>query len=360
MSASQLSLLEAGHETRLMEAMRLILSETGGHNTDRYTYDYWKWQYRQLPTQKALVAVASQGERIVGYYHIPLYGCTINGQARHIGNIQDVAMAADCRGKGAFRDLAVFANAQADLDPSAHLIYTFPNHRSIHTFLKYNAFQKLITYPTYVMPLRPAAIGGSKVPVLGHVAGALAGAFLSLFRRRPRMAGQLNAATAVNEKIASVFEAYGRNFACHLNRSQSWLTWRYENSPRGKHWFFTSTVDGHTVAAAVVKVDPMFGQPALVLMDFAHATGHATELVALLATVARNHAKHGVPQCNLVFYAGSAPINKRLPAIGFLPVPDKINPRPLNLLVRNCGGAPWPGIFDPANWLVTLGDWDVL
>jgi len=360
MSAYRFSLLEAGQEPLLMEAMRAILVETGGHNAERYDRAYWDWQYRELPTGKARVYVAWHEERIVGYYHIPIYDCVIDGAAKRIGNIQDVAMLAEHRGQGTFRHLAEFANASADASPDVDLIYTYPNVRSIHTFLKYNAFQRLITYPTFVMPLNAAAIAGRKVPVLGHVAGAIGGGLLSLIRQRPRLKGSVSVNDQADAQIESVFQDFSGRYQCHLKRDVDWLNWRYARSPRGKHWFITSRVNDEVMAAVVVKVDTMFGSPALIVMDMAHRTGQEPELRALLTNLCRRHKELIGTACHLAFYAGQSALNNGLLSLGFIEVPARLNPRPLNLLVRNTSGADMTSYADPSAWTVTLGDWDVL
>lgn len=360
MSAYRYSLLEAGQEPQLMEAMRAILFETGGHNAERYDRAYWDWQYTQLPTGKAQVYVAWHEGQIVGYYHIPIYDCVIDGVAKRIGNIQDVAMLAEHRGQGTFRQLAEFANASADASPDVDLIYTFPNVRSIHTFLKYNAFHRLITYPTFVMTLNAAAIAGRKVPVLGHLAGALGGGLLSLIRQKPGLKGVVSVNDDADERIASVFQDFAGRYHCHLKRDKDWLNWRFARSPRGKHWFITSLVGQQVVAAVVVKVDPMFGSPALIVMDMAHGTGHEPELRALIAHICRGHKELIGTACHLAFYAGRSELNTGLLSLGFLEVPSRFNPRPLNLLVRDTGGVAATSFADPKAWTVTLGDWDVL
>jgi hypothetical protein len=343
-----------------MEAMRAILVETGGHNAERYDRAYWDWQYRQLPTGKAQVYVAWHGERIVGYYHIPVYDCVIDGADRRIGNIQDVAMLAEHRGQGTFRDLALFANAGADASPDVDLIYTFPNVRSIHTFLKYNAFQRLITYPTFVMPLDAAAIAGRKVPVLGHVAGAVGGGLLSLLRSKPKLRGSVSVSDNADAQVASVFHGFSGRYRCHLKRDVNWLNWRYAHSPRGRHWFIASRINDQAVAAVVVKVDAMFGSPALVVMDMAHSTSQEPELRALLAHICRRHSELIGTSCHLAFYAGQSELNSGLRSLGFIEVPARFNPRLLNLLVRDTGGVAQTSFTDASSWTVTLGDWDVL
>ena len=360
MSAYRYSLLEAGQEPLLMEAMRAILVETGGHNAERYDRTYWEWQYRHLPSAKAQVYLAWHGERIVGYYHIPIYDCVINGQAMRIGNIQDVAMLAEHRGQGTFRQLAEFANASADASPDIDLIYTFPNVRSIHTFLKYNAFQRLITYPTYLMPLDAAAIAGRRVPVLGHMAGAVGGGLLSLFRRRPKLSGTVAVQTEPDTQIATVFKEFSEQYTCNLHRDLDWLKWRYTRSPRGKHWFISSIENCEVKATVVVKVDQMFGSTALIIMDMAHQSGNENELKALLSVLCSQHKEMIGYPCYLAFYAGQSRFNAELMSLGFIKVPARFNPRPLNLLIRGTGGAAATSFADPRAWTVSLGDWYVL
>ena len=57
----------------------------------------------------------------------------------------------DLKKKNVFQNLAKFANN--DINQHVDLIYTFPNHRSIHTFIKYNDFHTVTVLPLHLRPI---------------------------------------------------------------------------------------------------------------------------------------------------------------------------------------------------------------
>ncbi|MDP6909684.1 MAG: GNAT family N-acetyltransferase, partial [Flavobacteriales bacterium] len=174
----------------LLAEIRNILTEVGAHNIDVYNEAYWNWQYEQLPTGKSFAYAAWDEDKIIGYYHVPVYRCSINGQERLIGNIQDVAVNPNYRGVGLFRKLAEFANKELD-DSEVDLIYTFPNDKSIRTFLKYNNFKQVSRVPAYIRPVKAGGILRSKINLLGleKVAGWFGDICLNLISKNINLKG---------------------------------------------------------------------------------------------------------------------------------------------------------------------------
>lgn len=110
---------------------------------------------------------------------------------------------------------------------------------------------------------------------------------------------------------------------------------------------------------AIFKLDEIFGLPALILMDYACPNGEERYLLQLLDEVKRRPRRYVPEPFALIFTAGSGPLFRRLPRIGFVPVPERFNPRPLTLLVRSTGLKRDECITSPEAWHVTLADWDV-
>ena len=130
--------LDKSKITSLLKTIKKIRIETKNHDSNIDKINFWKWQYRQLPSRKSLVYVALIKKKIIGYYHIPVYNFYIKKKLYKIGSIQSVAILKKYRKKNVFRKLSNFANH--DANKYLDLIYTFPNQKSIGTFLKYDKF----------------------------------------------------------------------------------------------------------------------------------------------------------------------------------------------------------------------------
>jgi len=359
-TALRFSRIDPDQQADLLKEIRHILREVGAHNVAIYDQTYWNWQYRDLPTGISHVYAAWDHDRIIGYYHVPVYRFSVDGRSRLIGNIQDVAVNPDYRGMGLFRKLAEFANA--DLDRSeVDLIYTFPNERSIHTFLKYNGFNKICAVPAFVRPVNTRHLLAKRMKLLGleQPIGRLADRMVQIAVRRPKIGNaEVEIIRTMTEEVEQVFRSYAASFPLHLVRDREWLDWRYHRSVRGRHLTIGLREAGRLTAVAVLKEDEMLGNPALLLMDHAHLDGKENSLLHLLDRTASEPELTG-SRFDLLFVAGSAPVLSSLRQIGFLPVPERFNPRVLNLLARSTGSISADRLHRPDQWLLTLGDWDV-
>ena len=359
-TALRFSRIEPEQQPQLLHEIHNILTEVGAHNVEIYNQEYWDWQYKNLPTGKSYVYAAWDDQKIIGYYHIPVYKCSIGGEEKLIGNIQDVAVNPNYRGMGLFRKLAEFANE--DLDKTdVDLIYTFPNDKSIRTFLKYNKFSTVSAVPTYLRPINSGGILSSKIKLLGleKVAGWLADGFVNLLSKNIRLDdSKVEVITEMTDEVESVFTEYSKLFKNHLVRDKAWLDWRYLKSVRGKHHALGVREAGKLTAVLVLKEDEMLGNPALLIMDFANLDEKQTSLVYLIDQVRKKAVLKDV-KSNLLFISAITPLLPALKQIGFYQIPEKVNPRILNLLARTSSSLEEKPLLQEQNWLLTLGDWDV-
>lgn len=359
-SALRFSRIESEQQPQLLQEIGHILTEVGAHNVEIYNQAYWDWQYQQLPTGKSYVYAAWDAEKIIGYYHVPVYRCMIGGEEKLIGNIQDVAVNPNYRGVGLFRKLAEFANE--DLDTTeVDLIYTFPNDKSIKTFLKYNNFSVVSAVPTYLRPVNTSKIIRSKIHLFGleKIPGFVVDGFINLLSKNIKLPNaKIERITEITDEVEAVFTEYSKSYRNHLVRDKAWLDWRYLRSVRGKHHILGVREAGHLTAILVVKEDEMLGNPALLIMDFAFLNGKTNSLLYLIDQVRKEPQLTGF-EFNLLFISAITPTLPTLSKIGFYPIPAKVNPRVLSLLCRTSSDLEEKPLLQQSNWLLTLGDWDV-
>lgn len=359
-TALRFSRIEPEQQPQLLQKIHNILTEVGAHNVEIYNQAYWDWQYNQLPTGKSYVYAAWDGDKIIGYYHIPVYRCVIDGEEKLIGNIQDVAVNPNYRGVGLFRKLAEFANEDID-KTEVDLIYTFPNDKSIRTFLKYNSFSIVSAVPTYLRPVNTSKIIRSKINLFGveRIPGLFADGIINLFSKTVKLSNaSIERINEITEEVEAVFTEYSKSFRNHLIRDKAWLDWRYLKSARGKHHILGLREAGKLTAVLVVKEDEMLGNPALLIMDFAFLNGMENSLLYLTDQIRKEPQLTGF-EFNLLFISAITPLLPALSKIGFYQIPAKINPRILNLLGRTSSKLEEEPLFQEKNWLLTLGDWDV-
>lgn len=334
------------------------LASEGSHKAPIFDEAFWRWQYEDLPEGEARVYLAESHGDVAGYYHVPIYRATVGATGCRAAQVQDVAVQARMRGMGVFRRLAEFAMRDLEASP-VDFIYTFPNDKSIHTFLKYNGFRRVVTLRAYVLPMKTASVLRRWLP--RSLASLLGGAMDALARavRRPSPVGfDVVRERDPVESVGGLFRDYAASRGVALERGGDFLRWRFVARPHSRHFVFSRAARGVPVAAAVFKLDEVFGAPALVLMDFAHSPGRAGDLLDLIGAVVLDPVHVGEP-FSLAFTAGTGAFFAGLRRIGFVGVPRWIDPRPLHLLVRDVSGTAGAAIRDASAWHVTLTDWDV-
>jgi ribosomal protein S18 acetylase RimI-like enzyme len=359
------SRIEPEGQRLLLTEIRKILREVGSHNVEIYNDRYWDWQYKDLPTGISFVYAAWDGDKIIGYFHVPVYQAFINGQIQLIGNVQDVAVISDFRGMGVFRSLAEFANQ--DLDAAElDFLYTFPNKSSIRTFRSYNNFSPICTLPSYFRPIDTGRMLQEKSGLLGlaRILGPVVDFLLNVFSKSISLDSislddvSVRHFTEIDESVESVFREYGRSFSNHIIRDAAWLDWRYLRSVRGRHQILGLIESGQVTAAVVLKEETIMNASACVVMDFAFTNGKEKSLLYLIQNILRN-SKHTEWDSSLMYISGSSPFLASLKRLGFIQVPEFVNPRVLNLLGRSANQFSEESFIQKDNWLVTLGDWDV-
>jgi|GEM_PF-843833 len=353
--------IDRTHQARLIGEVAAILREEESHKAAIFDESFWSWQYLDLPTKKANVYAALVDEQIKGYYHVPLYRGRVNGQPKLFASVQDVAIKKEMRGGGVFRQLAEFATA--DLERAGvDLIYTFPNHKSIRTFLKYNAYAQIATFKMYVLPVRSGDLLHTRFKLAGmeKIAGFGVDKLLRFFSVAAEPDLKVQQHPAIDQSISTVFAAYQKAHVVAVERDAAYLRWRYEQRPHSKHVIYSIARDGMPLlAAAIFKYDEMFDNPALLLMDFAFVPDGEKYLLQLIQEVKERGQQSDTDRFHLIFATGNNRFFQQLTKIGFISVPEKFNPRPLNLLVKNISSQDAATPLQANHWHVTLGDWDV-
>lgn len=354
------SRIEPEHQPKLMEAIEDILHEGNSHNAGKYDINHWLWQYVKLPSAKSFVYGAFDADNaLIGYYHIPCYNGQFDNRQVLIGMIQDVAISRRFRGGGVFRGLAQFAHQ--DVAREVDFIYTFPNQKSIHTFIKYNQHTLVQTLPSFVLPVKPAAIVRSKLhlPIINHLITPIVFFHQKICRINISKNYQFIFDNSLTAETEVLFASFNSLHKITIIRNNQYIQWRFLDKPKSKHYVLKVLYNKKLVALLIFKPDEMLGNPALLLMDYAHI-GNENHLISALQWLREVGLNQIAEPVNMIFTAGNDSFFSTLHKIGFIRIPKKFNPRPLNLLVKNSRISDnSSALFNPQNWLITLADWDV-
>lgn len=341
----------------LLEAISLILQETGAHDLESSRETVWNWQYQDLPSGEAYIYIAKLKNKIIGYYHISCYEFKVISRPLKIGHIHSVAILGDYRGKGLFQNLAEFANK--DINNYVDAIYTFPNNKSIHTFTKYNEFKLVSSLPIYILPLNITNIVLNRFKFFKLMSPVLylIDYVFSLFSKSLGKNESVKKFQNINLEIENLFYNFGNKSNVGIVRNKEFLNWRYINSPKGPHKIYGLTNKETLKAVVILKEERIYSVNGLVVMDFAYES-HA-DLQKLLSNLFPYIDQKSNDSESFIFISGLNEGMNSLKYCGFIPIPQRFVPRKLNLLVRWTNEEISQCLTDPASWLITVGDWDV-
>ncbi len=360
MSAPRWAVREAtpGDRDRLLRAMGEILRETAGQKAAGFGPAFWEWQYAR-GERPALVVVADDGGTIVGYYHVLLCTVGYRGHPRAAAMVQDVATLPAYRGQGMFRALGAAA-LEGMRRRGVELIYTFPNARSLPSFVRDHAYTVAGLVPVWVAPLALGRLLAERLRlgVAGRVLGAIAEPIWRAFRARITLApgDTVVRLTRADERVEAVAREFAVPVTSGLARTARYLDWRFAEKPGGEYALWGLERGGALVAYLVTRRTEMFSTSCLLLMDLGCRTG---EEAALLRLVTARLDAGRTEGASLAVTMGLHPFFPQLAKTGFARVKERFNPRPFNLVCKALAADVEADLADPAGWLITLADWDV-
>lgn len=337
-----------------------VFQETEGQKAAWFNDAIWEWQY--LRTERpSLIVVAEIDGRIGGYYHVLSLPMRRAGRDIIGGLIQDVGTPADFRGRGVFREVGGYALRRAG-ELGMDFIYGFPNERSRPSFERNHHFAQFTQVPVYIAPLDPIGAAGARlgVPRLGTALGRLTSPLHHPWRRRHatlRPGETVARVNRIDDETAAVCRAFSASRSVHVVRSPHYLNWRFLEKPNNDYEAWVLRSGDSIIAFMVAREAMLFGARCLVFVELGAQPGHDDALRRLIATRLVTAQRDGV---HLAVTMGLHPFFDSLGKIGFVHVPDRVNPKPFKMIVKNPDGAEAPDITDASQWMVTLADWDVL
>lgn len=344
---------------QLVNLVAKVLRDGESLHAEKYDLNKWRWKYYTMRYAEPRIYICKEGEQIIGYYHCPVYRGTVDGTAKKFAMVQDVGMSEAARGKGVFSKLATFATNDLK-NSNINLIYTFPNDKSINTFIKYNGYSKIQTLSTLVLPVKFANIIAAKIKLMGIeiLIGAVLDGIYSF--KTPSLKNKFNIKLEekITPQIVEVFLDFEKRFKNTLTRDYDYLHWRFEQKPHGKHYFFSASDSEKIVAVAIISIEDLLGSKAAVVIDFAVLKNNDEAFAELINNIRKNYKKYFDEPIGMIYTSTISNNEMLFKKAGFLIVPEKLNPRPLNLLGNNV--SEHANVLNAQNWNITLSEWDVL
>ncbi len=353
MTAIDIREAQPADEPALVQFVGDILRETGAHKAPLFDAAFWRWEYR-TPGREALVVLAQDGPRIVGAFHLTPRPMRWGGQPRTMVLLQDLGVHPDYRRHGLFMKMCAFAVAEAERR-GWDVTYSLPNPRSYPGFVQKQGYAHVASVPVRVALLDAGAALASRLPPKGlwRALGApVTWAGRALFAVHGR--GEAQPIRRFVPEVDRLGAAFADAAGAGCARDAAFLNWRFIEKPGNLYQTHGWLWEGALQAYVVTRRARMFGVDCLLLMDFA---GEPEALLPLLAERLAAAARDGA---GLAVTMGLHPLMGRLARLGFVSVPNRLNPRVLHFIVRAHTGRVPPVITQAASWALTLADWDVL
>ncbi len=355
MAEATIRALKPEDRERLFDLVRSTLSETGALKAAIFSPALWEWQCLS-PGFEALVVVAEDGQELVGCYHLVSRDMKFFGQQHKMALLQELGVLPAYRRQGLFMKMSEFAVERAAAQGWS-LTYSFPNHRSFPGFIKKQGYRHLGNASVWVRPLNPARMLEARLPLktVGRAVARVGMAmFDAVFSMKEGVAQEIGEFSSEVNAISSNFLT-GEKIGCV--RDARFLNWRFLQKPTHEYTAWGLRREGNLTAYLVTRRASMFGADCMLLMDFGCLTGCEADLLRLIGgRVAAGRSEGAV----LAVAMGLHPFFRRLGRLGFIRVPEQVNPRPVRFIVRRHGDRVDDRVYRFSNWFTTLADWDVL
>jgi GNAT acetyltransferase-like protein len=343
----------------LRECLAQVFLETASQKANEFGEALWNWQYLQNPTG-SVVVIAEDDGLICGYYHALLLPTLYHGRPATAALVQDVGTRASHRMHGIFKRVGVFAD-DVCRRRGAFVVYGFPNERSIHSFMRNQAWKSVAQVPVYLLPLDlgPLFANHFRIRFAGNALGGLLNLpYRTLFTKTKKLRPneQMMAIAQFGDDITRPTREFATRVRVGLDRTKSYLNWRFIQKPNGGYAAWGIYRGGQLLAYTITRPAKILGSQCTMFMDFGCLNGEEGALGRLISE--RVLAERSVGSA-LAVAMGLHPAFDVFLSLGFRKVPERFNPRTFNLLCKELQGETCPDLFDATSWMTTLADWDV-
>src|SRR5581483_3286487 len=198
---------------------------------------YYRWQFFQTPFPTVLVFATVHDGQLAGCYGIQVRDSSMG--RRSVAMALDIMVAPPFQGRGLFRKLAEYAQAQV-LPYRPALIYVMANERADAAHVKGLGWQRIQVLNDAVRSTAGAA---------AHLTGSVVGTAIQSF------------SAADGDFLSQIAPRNGAEKAVRLARGARDLQWRLLDNPRYAYQVIRCTASDQCVGFLVLKVfcDPVTG-----------------------------------------------------------------------------------------------------
>jgi hypothetical protein len=243
----------------------------------------------------------------------------------------------------------------------AAFINTMPNDISYRGFIKLG-WRDPGDRTLYVRPMNLKTLARQKVypSWLGIILGFMTQGLVTLISPRPgKHRLTLVAVPEFGMEAGDLSRRIGVSFdGLILNRTHSWLTWRYKTNPWNYYERLEASTDGRLKGYAVTNLNTQWGVTAGYIVEILGETAEVRQ--ALIEASVEHLRDQGAQICAAVISPPKLMADFR--AKGFFHIPQRISPKKFHTVYQPHldYAADFDTVRSVDRWYQTLWDWDVI
>lgn len=327
--------------------------------------DFLRWEYEKNPAGPAILSLDKSESTLNAQYVVLPWRFRMYGHETAGSLSLNTMTHPDARGRGLFKQLAMRTYDELE-SMGVGFTVGFPNRNSAPGFQRSLGFTTLGALPFLIRPLRWMSVMRRFITGSAERKGSsleLAVNPASVFRSKEWCVSVVNA-SFWDHRWDDFLQSFYSDKRIVSVRDASFMDWRYNQCPTRNYRVLVvtdnseSTVHGFVVLGA----QELMGLKCGVLVDFGMRNEVGSEnAFGFLLHVAAHRMKAGrmdaiVSACN-----ASCLEYGMIKRSGFIRIPERLLPQPLNFIYRRHGKEASRSAIPPfSDWFLTFGDYDVL
>ena len=335
---------------------------------------FWDWKFLDRPESIYSMAIAIDGDRIVGQVGVVNYRTRVVGKSIPVYQTQDILILEDYRKGRAFYKLEKKARDGMREDDRLVFDYGFSIELTRKVATRTLGFTDVATLTKLVQiwGLGPYVFQRTKSKVLSHLAATVFNPLVRLRNRKAKVrlpkGWQVEEVSRFDERFDSLWDKCEDQYPVSLIRDSLYLNWRYMDCPVQDYTAYAVT-DGNGAIMGFVVMEVKKGMRGFDTLDFEVTQAVRGEILdylvapmaereqvleALMSVAQRHLVKSGVDVISC-WAQPHMPAYDLLVKLGF-----SVRQTPHTLIVR-VDDQEFPGVekvLDISNWYITHGDKD--
>lgn len=248
--------------------------------------DYYKWKYGKNPAGGAVVRIAEDDSKIIGYFGVILKRAWVNGSNVLAGEMVDAYLAPEYQGKGVFLKLVkeVFEECHRK---GVNILVGSPNEVAKPIWLKRYKFKMAFNFRSLVMPLNFSSIINKVIKI--KAISTLIGFPISLLSRivyGGKSKYEIIQVSDFDDRTNQIWEKNKHAYSIALVKDSEYLSWRYSENPEEYEYYLVMD-QGELQGLFVLKIQTLKDMTFAHIVDVLMPSNEGKVMRGLLSSISK-------------------------------------------------------------------------